>query len=156
LTRFQEGFAFLGFDIESRFVRMRAKSVENFKTKVREMTPRSHNLDAETIERLNRVIRGTANYFAMPWSHCGDVCRSLDRWIRMRLRCMKFKRKSRADNGRVSFEALRVHEPAFVKPFTNPLCKRIVSVPLEGAISTGPPGAGNPHAGKYEELTSSR
>ena len=26
--------------------------------------------------------------------------RGLDRWIRMRLRCMKYKRKSRADNGR--------------------------------------------------------
>ena len=35
VTRFHEGFSFLGFDIKSRFVRMRAKSVENFKTKVR-------------------------------------------------------------------------------------------------------------------------
>jgi group II intron reverse transcriptase/maturase len=31
VTRFHEGFCFLGFDIKSRFVRMRAKSVENFK-----------------------------------------------------------------------------------------------------------------------------
>jgi len=100
VTRFHEGFAFLGFDIKSRFVRMRAKSVENFKTKVREITRRSRNLDATVIERLNRVIRGTANYFATPWSHCGDVYRSLDRWIRMRLRCMKFKRKSKVDNAR--------------------------------------------------------
>jgi len=90
VTRFHEGFTFLGFDIKSRFVRMRAKSVENFKTKVRRITQRSHNLDAEMIKQLNRVIRGTANYFATPWSHCGDMYRSLDRWIRMRLRCMKF------------------------------------------------------------------
>ena len=88
VTRFHEGFTFLGFDIKSRFVRMRAKSVENFKTKVREITRRSHNLDDMVIVRLNRVIRGTANYFAKPWSHCGDAYRSLDRWIRMRLRCM--------------------------------------------------------------------
>ena len=101
VTRFHEGFAFLGFDIKSRFVRMRAKSVENFKTKVRRITRRSHNLDAEMIEQLNRVIRGTANYFATPWSHCGDMYRSLDRWIRMRLRCMKFKRKSQVDNVRI-------------------------------------------------------
>jgi len=47
VTRFHEGFSFLGFDIKSRFVRMRAKSVENFKTKVRRITRRKHNLDAE-------------------------------------------------------------------------------------------------------------
>ena len=107
VTRFHEGFSFLGFDIKSRFVRMRAKSVENFKTKVRRITRRSHNLDAEMIEQLNRVIRGTANYFATPWSHCGDMYRSLDRWIRMRLRCMKFKRKSKVDNVRIRLKHFR-------------------------------------------------
>jgi group II intron reverse transcriptase/maturase len=107
VTRFHEGFSFLGFDIKSRFVRMRSKSVENFKTKVRRITRRSHNLDAEMIKQLNRVIRGTANYFATPWSHCGDVYRSLDRWIRMRLRCMKFKRKSKVDNVRVRLKHFR-------------------------------------------------
>lgn len=107
VTRFHEGFCFLGFDIKSRFVRMRAKSVENFKTKVRRITTRSHNLDSEVIIKLNRVIRGTANYFAMPWSHCGDMYRSLDRWIRMRLRCMKLKRKSKVDNYRLRLKHLR-------------------------------------------------
>ena len=107
VTRFHEGFCFLGFDIKSRFVRMRAKSVENFKTKVREITTRSHNLDAEMMVKLNRVIRGTANYFATPWSHCGDRYRSLDRWMRMRLRCMKLKRKSKVDNYRVRLKHLR-------------------------------------------------
>jgi group II intron reverse transcriptase/maturase len=107
VTRFHEGFSFLGFEIQSRFVRMRGKSVENFKTKVRRITRRSHNLDAEMIEKLNRVIRGTANYFAMPWSHCGDLYRSLDRWIRMRLRCMKFDRKSQVDNVRIRLKHFR-------------------------------------------------
>jgi group II intron reverse transcriptase/maturase len=107
VTRFQEGFTFLGFDIKSRFVRMRAKSVENFKTKVRRITRRCHNLDAEMILQLNRVIRGTANYFATPWSHCGNAYRSLDRWIRMRLRCMKFKRKSQEDNWRLRLKHFR-------------------------------------------------
>jgi len=107
VTRFHEGFTFLGFDIKSRFVRMRAKSVENFKTKVRRITRRCHNLDAEMIVQLNRVIRGTANYFATPWSHCGDAYRSLDRWIRMRLRCMKYKRKSQEDNWRLRLKHFR-------------------------------------------------
>ena len=66
--------------------------------------------EADTVlEQLKGVKRGrlavsvasTANYFATPWSNCGDMYRSLDRWIRMRLRCMKFKRKSKVDNVRV-------------------------------------------------------
>jgi len=107
VTRFHEGFTFLGFDLQANFVRMRAKSVENFKAKVRRITQRSHNLDAEMLVQLNRVIRGTANYFATPWSHCGDAYRSLDRWIRMRLRCMKFKRKSGKDNFRLRLKHFR-------------------------------------------------
>ena len=107
VTRFHEGFTFLGFNIQSRFVGMRSKSVENFKTKIRQLTRRSHNLDAEVIVKLNRVIRGTANYFLTPWSTCGDRSRSLDRWIRMRLRCMKLKRKSGKDNFRVRLKHFR-------------------------------------------------
>lgn len=107
VTTFHEGFAFLGFDITSCSVGMRAKSVEKFKTKIRELTRRSHNLDAESVVKLNRVIRGTANYFATQWSQCGDRYRTLDRWIRMRLRCMKFKRKSKEDNFRLHSKHLR-------------------------------------------------
>jgi RNA-directed DNA polymerase len=107
MTKFREGFAFLGFDISSWSVAMRPKSVEKFKTKIRELTPRHHNLDQEVITKLNRVIRGTANYFATTFSSCGDRFRGLDRWIRMRLRCMKYKRKSRADNGRIRLKNFR-------------------------------------------------
>jgi RNA-directed DNA polymerase len=107
MTKFREGFAFLGFDISSWSVSMRPKSVEKFKTKIRELTPRHHNLDQEVITKLNRVIRGTANYFATTFSSCGDRFRGLDRWIRMRLRCMKYKRKSRADNGRIRLRNFR-------------------------------------------------
>jgi RNA-directed DNA polymerase len=107
IAKFQEGFTFLGFDIKSRSVRMRSKSMENFKTKVRTITRRSHNLDAQMFVELNRVIRGTANYFATPWSNCGKPFRLLDSWIRMRLRCMKFKRKSRVDNARLRTKHLK-------------------------------------------------
>ena len=106
-TEFREGFAFLGFAISAWSVTMRSKSVEKFKDKVRELTPRSHNLDATVIRKLNSVIRGTANYFATSFSHVGDRFRGLDRWIRMRLRCMKYKRKSRADNGRMRLQHIR-------------------------------------------------
>ena len=122
VTTFHEGFAFLGFDITSCFVRMRAKSVEKFKTKVRELTRRSHNLDAELIVKLNRVIRGTANYFATQWSQCGDAYRTLDRWLRMRLRCMKFKRKSKEDN-------FRLHSKHLTRLGLIALSSRILSCP---------------------------
>jgi RNA-directed DNA polymerase len=104
IAKFPQGFTFLGFEISSWSVKMRAKSVENFRMKVRELTRRCHNLDAELIVKLNRVIQGTANYFAQPWSNCGDLFRTLDRWIRMRLRCMKVKRKSRAENLRIQLK----------------------------------------------------
>ena len=39
------------------------KSVKNFKTKVQEITKRSHNLNDDLITQVNRIVRGTANYF---------------------------------------------------------------------------------------------
>ena len=132
VTRFHEGFSFLGFDIKSRFVRMRAKSVENFKAKVRRITRRSHNLDAEVIEQLNRVIRGTANYFATPWSHCGNAYRRLDRWMRMRLRCMKFKRKSRVDNQRMRLKHFRHMDLLSLSALRLSCIAGSAPVPLEG------------------------
>jgi group II intron reverse transcriptase/maturase len=104
---FQEGFDFLGFRITRWSVKMRTKKVEAFKAKVRSLTRRSYNLDATVIGKLNAVIRGTANYFAREWSACGDMYRSLDRWIRMRLRCMKFKRKHNTDNWRLRLKHLK-------------------------------------------------
>lgn len=101
VTSFKSGFAFLGFDISSRSVKMRAKSVEKFKNKVRELTRRSRNMDEEVIVKLNRVIRGTANYFAPPFSHNRWLFGHLDGWIRKRLRCMKYKRIWRTDNYRL-------------------------------------------------------
>jgi group II intron reverse transcriptase/maturase len=100
-TQFREGFAFLGFTISSWSVNMRPKSVEKFKTKMRELTPRHHNLDHEVVTKVNQVVRGTANYFATAFSTVRDLFRKLDRWIRMRIRCMKFKCKRLTDNWRL-------------------------------------------------------
>jgi hypothetical protein len=80
---------------------MRLKSLEKFKTKVRELTHRSHNLDANVIVKLNQVIRGTANYFATKFSTVSRLFIRLDQWIRMRVRCMKKKRKSHTDNQKI-------------------------------------------------------
>lgn len=99
-TQFREGFAFLGFAISAWAVTMRPKSVEKFKTKIRALTIRKHNLDQEVVKKVNAVVRGTANYFATSFSSVRNLFRGLDGWIRMRIRAMKFKRKSRADNWR--------------------------------------------------------
>ena len=101
ITTYSQGYAFLGFVLSSRSKRMRPKSQDKFKDKVRELTARKRNLDAPLIEELNRVIQGTANYFAPRWSTNRWRFRQLDAWIRRRLRCMKFKRFSYHHNHRM-------------------------------------------------------
>jgi group II intron reverse transcriptase/maturase len=98
ITTYGKGYEFLGFYLSSRSRRMRDKSVQKFKAKVRELTVRKRNLDRKAVEKLNRVIRGTANYFAADFSTCRWMFQKLDSWIRMRLRCMKLKRKNYSDN----------------------------------------------------------
>lgn len=100
ITPYRLGFDFLGFHIASKTVSIRRTSMEKFKVRIRSLTIRSHNLDSEVVDRLNRVIIGFANYFITPYTTVMDQCRQLDTWIRMRLRCMKFKRISRGDNRR--------------------------------------------------------
>jgi len=101
IASYGKGYEFLGFRLSSRSRTMRPKSVEKFKAKVKDLTRRCHNLDARAIEKLNQVIRGTANYFAPEFSTCIKLYQKLDKWIRMRVRCMKFKRKSSQDNYRL-------------------------------------------------------
>lgn len=107
VTTYRKGYAFLGFQLSSSSRKMRPKSVEKFKDKVRELTRRKHNLDKKAIEKLNRVIRGTASYFAADFTTSVALFKRLDSWIRMRLRCMKFKRKRHHDNHRLRNKVFR-------------------------------------------------
>jgi RNA-directed DNA polymerase len=107
ITTYGKGYDFLGFHLSARSRRMRDKSVQKFKSKVRELTPRHHNLDGKVVAKLNRVIRGTANYFATAFSTCRWAFQKLDSWLRMRLRCMKWKRKSYNDNGKLRVRYFR-------------------------------------------------
>jgi RNA-directed DNA polymerase len=100
ICHFSEGFDFLGFTIKSRSVQMRTKSKEKFQNSIRDITTRSHNLEKEVIEKLNRVIRGTVNYFGTEFSTMKTMFSKLDRWIRKRIRCMKYKRIWLTDNWR--------------------------------------------------------
>lgn len=101
ITTYGKGYDFLGFRLSSRSRCMRDKSVQKFKAKIRELTVRKRNLDSEVVGKLNRVIRGTANYFATDFSTCRWKFQKLDSWIRMRLRCMKVKRKNYNDNRKI-------------------------------------------------------
>ncbi len=101
ITTFRKGYSFLGFVLSPHSRRMRPKSVKKFKEQVRAHTCRKHNFDLSVIEKLNRVIRGTGHYFGTPWSTNRERFNQLDSWVRMRLRCMKYKRKSRHDNHRL-------------------------------------------------------
>ena len=101
ITTYGKGYSFLGFVMSSRSKRMRPKSQDKFKDKVRELTVRSRNLDAQLIVELNRVIQGTALYFTPRWSTSRWRFRELDSWIRRRLRCMKFKHFSYHHNRRM-------------------------------------------------------
>jgi len=121
VTTFKEGFAFLGFELGSYRCRMREKSVENFKKQIREKTIRSRNLDKQAIGKLNEVVRGFANYFSTDFSTCGNQFRTLDRWYRMRLRCMKYKRKSERDNWRLRNARLRRLGVVFLSEHQYPL-----------------------------------
>ena len=109
ITTYGKGYSFLGFWLSKQSRRMRPKSLQKFKDKVREATCRKHNLDAQVIDRLNQVIRGTAHYFATPFFTARETFHKLDSWIRMRLRSMKYKRRNLDDNRKArirSFERL--------------------------------------------------
>lgn len=93
-----EGFDFLGFHFNRKGILMRDKSIEKFKDSIRKLTIRSHNLNKEIAKKLDRVIRGTVNYFAMPISTVLVQFTKLDRWIRVRVRSMKLKCISKCNN----------------------------------------------------------
>lgn len=101
ITSFGKGYSFLGFVLARRSRRMRPKSVEKLKDKVRSLTRRANNLDAAAVAKLNQVIRGTALYFSPAWATTRGQFGNLDSWIRMRVRAMWRKAKRYTDNYRL-------------------------------------------------------
>jgi len=100
ISTYKDGFQFLGFDVSSKVVNIRQKSREKFEEKLKELTKRSNNFDAKVIEKLNQVMRGTVNYFCTRFSKVERYFQEIDKWLRRRLRSMKYKRISRKDNAR--------------------------------------------------------
>lgn len=160
ITTFMKGFAFLGFEVTSYSRKMRAKSVENYKAKVRDITVRSSNLDALVIAKLNSVNRGVQRYFGTTFSSCVKQFRELDEWVRMRLRCQKYKSKRRTHNCRIK----DVYFPRKGLQTLSDLhrqsrqtvrgCSSAEAIPSPArprrktGSAAGPPGARKTHAGK--------
>jgi group II intron reverse transcriptase/maturase len=101
ITTFKKGFVFLGYYISSNTIRMRPKAEEKFKEKIRDITKRKHNLDKKVIDKINKVIRGTVNYFYQEFTTNLRQFERLDMWVRKRIRCMKYKRIWHTDNWRL-------------------------------------------------------
>lgn len=145
VTTYGKGYDFLGFHLATRSRRMREKSVQKFKAKIREMTERHRNLDRTTIEKLNQIIRGTANYFATEFSTNRWLFQKLDSWIRMRMRAMKLKRKNYNDNRKLRGTYFRYQlglltlEEFCTAYDRHGKAHRVI--PRNGATSSGSPGA---------------
>jgi len=85
-----KGVAFLGFIIRENWVSIHPKRIEEFKNKIRRLTPRNHGMNIEQmVKQLNPVIRGWANYFRI--ANCKGLFENLFSWIRRRLRMKKMK-----------------------------------------------------------------
>ena len=93
-------FSFLGSETIKR--RIAAKAITRFKQRVRELTRRTRGVKVETmVAQLSRYLRGWRGYFGFcqtPW-----VLRSLESWLRRRLRAVVWKQWKR---GRVRFAEL--------------------------------------------------
>jgi RNA-directed DNA polymerase len=91
IRKVADGFEFLGFTFQGRFLRPRPKALTRFKDEVRRHTRRLAPVSlAQMIKDLNPVLRGWGNYFKV-----GDVTslfEDLDKWIRMRLRSKVIRR----------------------------------------------------------------
>jgi len=86
---------FLGYTIEpSGKIRIADKSLARFKKKIIELTKRNRGISFERlIAEVNNYTRGWVNYYRLtdhwlPW-------RSLDGWLRRRLRCYRLKQCGR-------------------------------------------------------------
>jgi RNA-directed DNA polymerase len=84
------GFDFLGYHFERGYRWPRQKSLEKFKTSVRQKTSRRRSGPlGQIVTDLNRTLRGWYGYFKHSQSNTFEP---LDRWIRQRLRSILRKR----------------------------------------------------------------
>ncbi len=87
----QESFEFLGYVFYGRFLRPRDRKITELKDEIRRLTRRQQPVTLqEIIQRVNRTLRGWAQYFCL--GHIRRMTLKLDEWIRHRLRAFTRKR----------------------------------------------------------------
>lgn len=101
-----DGFEFLGFAFKRTGISIRQKSREKLVDRLQEITTRSHNLDAEVFKEISSVLRGTIYYFCTGFSNVLTFFTKIGKWLRMRLRNMKYKVKSNLNNTRCKTKIL--------------------------------------------------
>jgi len=102
---------FLGFSFTSEKRprrRIAAKAVDRFKERVRELTKRTRGVSLEQmVSKLGTYLRGWRSYFG--FCETPSVLKSLEAWIRRRLRCVVWKQWRRGR--RRAAELLRLGVP---------------------------------------------
>lgn len=85
---------FLGYKVHSHSLWIAPESIARFKDKVRRLTARlkPHSIE-ERVEKLNQLLIGWFNYFRLGASKTS--MRTLDQWIRRRIRCLKLHQLKR-------------------------------------------------------------
>jgi RNA-directed DNA polymerase len=87
------GFSFTGFGREPKR-RVAPKALTRFKEKVRDLTRRTRGQSLRQLKQpLNLYLRGWRGYFG--FCQTPSVLKSLDEWIRRRLRCVAWKQWKR-------------------------------------------------------------
>jgi len=101
------GFGFLHRKGGSIGIRVAPKAQERMRERIRRLTGRSWRISMpERIERLNRFIRGWCAYFTL--AETPSVFEEWDKWLRRRLRQVRWKEWKRAKTRRHNLLALGI------------------------------------------------
>ncbi len=93
-----ESFDFLGYRFNKGIKYPRPKSLMKLRDAIREKTRRTHGQQLEvSISSINRVLRGWFGYFQHSYR---TTFKTIDSWIRMRLRSILRKRRGGRGRGR--------------------------------------------------------
>jgi len=101
IVHFRDGFDFLGCRFRWGYVTPKAKSLQKFKERVRQLTARQRGKNLkQVLAELVPVVRGWGLYHCR--YHVRKRFKQLDQWMRMRLRAFMEKKKAvRHQNRRI-------------------------------------------------------
>lgn len=86
---------FLGYRIQNyAAISIAPESIKRAKDKIRKLTKRNRSVSMESIiKELNSMLLGWFHYFK--WAEAKSLFRTLDAWIRRRIRCHRLKQRKR-------------------------------------------------------------